>query len=132
MKTKTLTHIARVRLESLTQSGQVMELLGWNWDQYTGHQFEQYLLFVDKVCQGWPRVREEILYSPVFRGFWINEWNIRTAIDWLPMAIDNQDNHAWCFEEYLHLHNHIRLMGDQHFDLAYHHTLGVIRKGGRK
>ena len=94
MKTKTLTHIAKVRLESLTQSEQVMELLGWNWDQYTEHQFEQYCLFVDKVCQGWPRVREEILYSPVFRGFWINQWIIRNEWDWLPMAIDCRDNHA--------------------------------------
>src|SRR5690606_5750025 len=132
MKTKTLTHIAKVRLESLTQSEQVMELLGWNWDQYTEHQFEQYLLFVDKVCDGWPRVREEILYSPVFRGFWINEWNLRNEFDWLPMAIDCRDNHALCFDEYLYIHNHMRLMDEQHFNLAYHHTLGVIKKGGRR
>ena len=132
MKTKTLTHIAQIRLESLTQSEQVMELLGWNWDQFTEHQFEQYCLFVDKVCKGWPRVREELLYSEVFRGFWINQWNIRNEWDWLPMAIDCRDNHALYFDEYLYIHNHMRLMDDQAFSLAYNHLLEVMRKGGRR
>jgi len=127
---KTLTHIAKVRLESLTLSGQVMELLGWSWEQYTEHQFEQYCLFVDKVCQGWPRVREEILYSPVFRGFWINEWNQRNEWDWLPLATDCRDDFALIYDEYLYNHSHVRLLADDYFLSAYNHLLEVMRKGG--
>lgn len=131
MKTQTLTHIASVRLESLSLAEQTMHLLGWNWDQYTDHQFEQYCNFVDRLCHGWPLIRQEILYSPIFRGFWINEWNERTQCDWLPMALDNRDMEAYVMDEYLFLHSVARLYNDEAFSQGYHHALALIRKGGQ-
>lgn len=131
MKTETLTHKQKVKLEHLSQAAQVCNLLGWTWEQFTEHQFEQYLLFVDKICQGWPAVREEIQSSPVFRGFWINEWNQRVALDWLPMAIDNCEAEAYIMDEYLFVNNHIRLLNDEQFMVGYNHVCRMIRKGDK-
>lgn len=129
MKTQTLTHIESIRLESLSLAEQTIQLLGWNWEQYTEHQFSEYCQFVDRICEGWyPEVRKQILYSPIFRGYWINEWNERTAIDWLPMASEDGNSHAYNLEEYFFLHDHMRLLNDDDFLMGYHRVTDMIRR----
>ncbi|WP_286755471.1 hypothetical protein [Roseivirga sp. UBA838] len=119
------THIAKVRAAMQTTREQVQQLLGWDQQAYCDFQFQQYCAFVEKITDGWPQVRNDLMYSPVFRGFWNYEWNIRDQRDWLSFASDCED-YGYKLSEYLFLNDHLRLLQDEDFMRAYNQTLEVI------
>lgn len=127
MNTKT-THIQKVRQSNLEAMHQVQQILSWSHDRYCQYQFQQYCRFVEEITQGWDLVRKEIMYSPVFRGFWNNEWNARDHEDFLCSATDCEDS-RYNLEEYLFLHDTDRLMEDDDFMHRYSNILNIIRYG---
>lgn len=124
MKTKT-PHIQQQR--DLIQSGQdqAQNLLHWSHEEYCLHQFEEYCLFVEALTEGWPAVRQNILYSPVFRGFWNSEWSKRNQEDFLEFAPDCPDYH-YLKTEYLFIHCHERLLEDEEFMARYSNLIRIL------
>ncbi|MEO7212625.1 hypothetical protein [Mucilaginibacter sp.] len=120
------THIAEVRETNTSQMGEVCDLLGWTIDQYTDYQFYQYQMFVWELCKGWPMVRKEIEYSPVFRGFWNNEWSHRNQHEFLPFAYDIKYDKWQMLEEYRLLNDHEALLNDDAFLIRYEHVRRLI------
>lgn len=102
----------------------VQNCLGMTSEQYCQHQFREYCAFVETIAEGWEKVRTQILYSPVFRGFWNNEWARRNREDFLPFAadMDLEVNLA----EYDFIHSHERLMHDDEFMERYNNVLRII------
>lgn len=123
------THIQKVRDRNQAEMKQVQDILSWSQERYCEYQFAQYCRFVEELTEGWEMVRKEILYSPVFRGFWINEWNLRDHQDFLCFATECTDS-RYNLEEYLFLHDTDRLMEDDLFMTKYSNILNIIRYGG--
>ncbi|MBD1394292.1 hypothetical protein [Mucilaginibacter glaciei] len=130
MKTKELiikrTHIALVRAENNSQLSEVCELLEWTEEHYCKHQFYQYQMFVKSLCEGWPAVRFEIEYSPLFRGFFNNEWSSRNDTDFLPFSYDCKFDVPYMLEEYLFIHSYKRLLNDELFMMRFEHVRAMI------
>lgn len=128
----TKTHIGKVRSRNKSQIHEVSELLGWTDQQYCNHQFDEYCKFVEKLSHNFPGVRDQILYSPYFRGMWNSEWMIRNEYDFIPYATDT------CFDvpeitiEYLFIHSHVRLLQDEAFMSRYSGVLKLICQEERK
>lgn len=125
MKTVKTPHIQQQR--DLIQSGQdhAQNLLKWSHEEYCHHQFDEYCLFVEALTEGWTAVRQDILYSPVFRGFWNSEWDKRNREDFLEFAPDCPD-YKYLKTEYLFIHSHERLLEEEEFMVKYSHILKLI------
>lgn len=121
----TTTHIQQQRELILDEQSHVRELLRWSNEDYCMHQFGEYCAFVEALTQGWEAVREDILYSPVFRGFWISEWTTRNRLDFLCFADECPDYH-YVKTEYLFLHSHERLLEEEAFMIRYGHLIKIL------
>lgn len=128
---KTLTHIETVRREILTLDERVTDMLGWDWDMYTEHKFDEYCRFAEAICRGHEPIRTQLLYSPVFRGFWVSEWAARTKKDWMINAIHHRFDRPFITAEYLYIHNHEVLMYEDAFLCKYEQVLTLIRRTER-
>lgn len=84
--TKHKTHIAQVRQVNATQIDRVCELLDWTKMQYCQHQYNEYEKFITRLCEDLPKATNPIRYSSIFRGFWCNEWMLRTELEFMPYA----------------------------------------------
>lgn len=125
MKTTLSTHIQQQRELILDEQTQAQDLLKWSHEDYCFHQFGEYCAFVESLTEGWPAVREDILYSPVFRGFWNKEWAERNRIDFLAFAPECPDFH-YLKTEYLFIHSHERLLEDDEFMTRYGHLIKIL------
>lgn len=125
MKTVKTPHIQQQRDLILTDQEETQAVLHWNHEEYCLHQFGEYCAFVEALTEGWKSVREDILYSPTFRGFWNSEWARRNNEDFLCFAIDCPD-YNYLKTEYLFLHCHERLLEDEEFMTRYSHILKLI------
>ncbi|MDO9554561.1 hypothetical protein [Rhodonellum sp.] len=123
--TKQNSHIGTIRRIHTHDMARVMHCLKWTQQEYCDFQFFQYCAFVDTLTEGWAKVREEILYSPVFRGFWNSEWAKRDAEEFLEFAMDIQDR-DYVTSEYLFIHDHKRLLDEDEFMNRYSHLLKLI------
>ncbi|MCH7400096.1 hypothetical protein MM236_19025 [Belliella sp. DSM 107340] len=119
------THIGKIRTEQRSDMSQVCNILGWTPEQYCRYQFKQYCAFVEALSTDWPKIREQILYSPVFRGFWNNEWANRDKYEFLSFAPDNAD-HSYNLSEYLFIHDHERLLEEDQFMIKYNNILKIL------
>lgn len=126
MKATTPTHIARIRQSSASHAEKVQALLHWTHEDYTTIQFKEYCLFVELISEGYPEVRNEILYSPVFRGFWNNEWNRRDKEEFLENALDSGLPRDILETEYFFLHSSEALLEDDAFMFRYAQILKMI------
>jgi|SRR6185437_11120475 len=108
-KVKT-THIAEVREQQANQMDEVCALLEWSRDKYCRHQFSEYEKFCQLLAGFDPELKRRLRYSPVFRGFWNNEWASRNATDFLPFATECENGPAWILEEYLFINSAARLI----------------------
>jgi hypothetical protein len=115
---KPKTNIAQVREQQKNQMQQVCEWLGWTEQQYCEHQFEQYELFLQEMWGKMPEALQQFRLSPIFRGFWNNDWAMRTATDFLPYVHTDFDDHA-LEDEYIFIHWHSRLVRDPEFIQRY-------------
>jgi hypothetical protein len=120
------THISKVRYKHENLMNAVCELLDWTPMQYCENQFEQYTLFVNTMCAQWPNRCKEISYSPVFRGFWNNEWAARNELDFMPFAYDCKFDKDYLLEEYLFINDHIRLIHDDAFYCRFEQIIKMI------
>lgn len=102
----------------------VQDYLGMTSEAYCWHQFREYCAFVEGLTEGWDKVRKQLLYSPVFRGFWNNEWARRNREDFLPFAAGNELELN--LAEYDYIHSHERLMHDEDFMDRYANILRII------
>jgi len=145
MKTLTKTHIAQVRQRNLNTAEQVIDCLDWDWAEYTAHQFDEYMKFTETICCDWKLIAYNIQVSPVFRGFWNNEWNARNETEFLPFAHDVVDDqfivvsdgrlilqpgigagHFDLESEYLHIHSFERLLNSDAFLARYEHIIKLV------
>jgi len=125
MKTTETTHIQQQLELILDEQSHAQELLRWTHEAYCLHQFGEYCAFVEVLTEGWLAVREDILYSPVFRGFWISEWTTRNRVEFLCFATDFPDYH-YLKTEYLFIHSHERLLEEEEFMTKYGHLIKLI------
>jgi hypothetical protein len=125
MKTITTKHIQQQRELIKDEQAQAQLLLTWTHEDYCIHQFGEYCAFVEALTEGWPAVREDILYSPVFRGFWTSEWATRNRLDFLAFATECPDYH-YMKTEYLFIHSHERLLEDEEFMGRYGHLIKIL------
>ena len=142
--TKTTTHIARAKQYNDKVMQQVCELLNWTEQQYCDHQYRIYEKIVDRLFYEMPKEQQSIRYSPVFRGFFINEWNKRTIVEFLSYAViadsetcigaDGSLNHqeisdsANDEQEYLFVHHQHKIIGDTTFLTSLNQALDIIFK----
>jgi hypothetical protein len=125
MKATKTPHIQQQRNLIQTDQELAQTLLQWSHEEYCIHQFGEYCAFVEALTEGWAAVRQDILYSPVFRGFWNAQWAIRNREDFLEFATDCPDYH-YLKTEYLFVHSHERLLEDEEFMTRYSHMLKLI------
>jgi hypothetical protein len=130
MKTlsKQSTHIGKVRESDLTTTEQVQKVLEWTHEQYCNHQYEEYESFLARENIEHPVICQELRYSEIFRGFWINEWTLRNQQEFLPFALDCEMDVAYITDEYLFINNHKRLINDHFFMDKYEYMLNLILK----
>jgi hypothetical protein len=146
MKTLSHTsHIATIRQANQTQMQQVCQLLGWTLNQYCQHQYYTYEKLIERICYGYPAIAQQMRYSPVFRGFFNQEWALRTQTEFLPFAHDLvqdilQVNHhgqletilgtpygdAYLHDEYAYIHNPMLLVNNHAFMHKYNNLLHLI------
>ncbi|MBY0377486.1 MAG: hypothetical protein K2Q33_02845 [Gammaproteobacteria bacterium] len=138
MKTLTKhTHISKVREINKGTSEQICELLNWDWDRFCRHQYNCYETFIAKACELLPQAKEVLRYSPVFRGWFCNEWIKRNELDFLPFAIAEtterfgfigdkfeefelmEKGDIYLIDEYLMINCPNRLYYDDDFSLKY-------------
>ncbi|PSL06568.1 hypothetical protein [Cecembia rubra] len=125
------SHIGKVRKASKDQKQEIQDLLMWSDDAYCRFQFREYCHFVETLTTGWLKVREQILYSPVFRGFWNNEWNARDreflefTDSFSKYPLDQQER-VYCMTEYMLLHSHKALLEDDEFMMRYYQILKLL------
>lgn len=124
--TRPQTHIQTQRLTAASEAEQVQSLLSWTHEDYCTIQFKEYCAFVESISEGYPQVQKEILYSPVFRGFWNNEWNRRDRQEFLEHAIDSGLTRDVLETEYFFIHCHEVLLEDDAFMIRYSHILKLI------
>lgn len=146
---KTLTHpkqndISLLRKSDQKQMQSVCEVLNWSEEQYCLHQFDEYDNFINRLNPDSPFIAQKLRYSPVFSGFWKNEWVKRTEKEFLIFAlqsysklevtvagkiglrteyatVDDYDLH-----EYLFLHSAIRLSQNYDFLKAYELVFNLV------
>jgi hypothetical protein len=96
---------------------EVCELLHWTPEQYCQHQYEQYEKFAAIATRyvRYPELKDWIRLSPVYRGFWNNEWEQRNRVEFINYAYYNSDNHVNVVEEYRYVHSADRLLFDELF-----------------
>ena len=148
MKTLTsATHIGKVRTQNLTQLQRVCELLNWSHEKYCNHQFSQYEDFINRACRDLPKAENLLRYSSIFRGFYNQEWSLRTQSDFLPHAIEMTkhicevdrcgdliyvegvpNGHYTLVAEYLTLHEARGLFYDEVFAVKYCNIIDLILK----
>ena len=120
------TRIARIREDNGNQVQEICQLLGWTIDEYCWNQFREYQLFVAELCAGWPEVKREIEYSPVFRGFFNNEWNSRNENEFLPAAYEMKFDSWYLLHEFREIHDYNRLLDDERFMQKYEQIRGLM------
>lgn len=121
------THIERVRKTDQDLIGEICNQIGWSIERYYWHQFNNYLYFADVMFRGWPKgIKQQITYSPVFRGFWNNEAALRNA-EFIPFAFDTHSIKDRV-SEFLFMHDPSTLMNDDLFMMKYNATLNIIHK----
>lgn len=125
MKTTAKRHIQQQRELILDEQSQAQQLLKWSHEDYCNHQFGEYCAFVEALTEGWQSIREDILYSSVFRGFWNSEWATRNRAEFLDFAPDCPDQH-YLKTEYLFIHSHERLLEDELFMTKYGHLIKLL------
>ncbi len=123
LKTKS-SHIATVRKASQSVNERIQTALGWSHAKYCNHQFQQYLLFVDRFCSDTPKMRNNIRYSSVFRGFWCNEWVKRNELHFLPSVTTENDESL--VPEYLYINSYFYLLKSPEFMYKYDSLLQLI------
>lgn len=119
------SHIAQIRERIESDQLTTQQVLLWSHEAFCHHQFEEYCAFVEELTEGWSQVREDILYSSVFRGFWISEWSLRNKVEFLPFAIESED-YEYVLDEYLFIHDHKRLLEEDEFMNRYAHLLKLL------
>ena len=123
--TKNTTHISAVRAQQISQMQAVCEALRWTEEQYCLHQFEEYELFASAIAKDYPERRQQIRYSPVFRGFFNNEWAARND-EFLFFAYDVKYDIDLAEQEYLYTHNYLTLINDDAFFERFNSLLKLI------
>lgn len=139
------TIIGELRNEVAGNASEVCHLLGWTFEQYCLHQLEVYTRLVDRLFEGYPEeLKQNLLYSPVFRGFFNKEWDLRNR-EFIPFAIDitsrvmavdclgelhdefwGMHGDAYLLDEYLFLNSVTRLVNDRYFMDRYCNLLRII------
>jgi len=119
------THIGKIRASQSEQKDDVCAVLGLTHGQYCWHQYRQYERFVARVCAGHPQHRDTIRHSPIFRGFWNNEWTDRN-IEFLEFAYECKFDEAYMMDEYKFIHNADRLYNDEEFYSRFESILKLI------
>lgn len=129
MKTaeKQITHLERTRTAQADQMGEICELLEWDKPRFCWHQYEQYEEFVRLVCKDAPHWAVKLRYSPVFAGFWKNEWAMRNAREFLSFAWDCDFATNEIEEEYLYINSAAYLLMDIGFKYRFESILKSIK-----
>ena len=120
------THIGSIRFQSATEAEQVQHILGWSHGEWCEFQFAEYCAFVEAISYGYPAVKTDLLYSPVFRGFWNNEWTQRDRIEFLDFAPESDLPAEVLETEYRFIHSHERLLEEDLFMVKYSHLLKLL------
>lgn len=72
---KRVSLIEQTRIMNESQISTICSVLGWTEQQYCEHQFMQYEAFLNMIFEnGSLSVGNKAKYSPIFRGFWNNQW----------------------------------------------------------
>lgn len=123
-----ISHIAIVRKTNANALTQVCAALGWSEEKYCCHQYQEYENFCKLITRNCPELRNKLRYSPVFRGFFNNEWAARNAKHFLPFALREHELGAlWVLDEYLFVHNSERLLFSENpFYIRFEHILKSI------
>lgn len=147
IKTSTKTaNVDQVRKANQSQLERVCEILGWDLDQYTNYQFDQYTAFITRSFAGFPVMLKQVLYSDVMRGMWNNEVEKRNRERFLPFAeaevVDTSwvdRNNKFCFipalpygdrflvDEFYSIHDSQSLKNNDAFMYQFNNTLKLIR-----
>lgn len=120
------SHISEVREQQASQMDEVCQVLSWSAMKYCMHQFSQYERFVEMLAGHDVRLKSKLRFSPVFRGFWNNEWAMRNEKEFLPFSGDVAFTKAWILEEYLFINDAERLINDDRFYNRFEHILKHI------
>lgn len=121
------THISKIRACHHDQLEQVCELLNLTAEQYCWHQYKQYERFVAQACAGHQEIKKLIRHSPIFRGFWNNEWAQRNEQQFLPYAYECKYDENYIMEEYKFIHSADRLYNDEEFYNRFESIVKLIK-----
>lgn len=120
------THIETVRETYSNDMQQVCKILKWDEQDYCHHQFAEYEKFAQIVSLEFPELRNRIRYSPVFRGFWVNEWAKRNQSEFIPYSDGCSFSLTWILDEYLFTNDAERLYRDEAFYTRFENLLKSI------
>lgn len=144
---KEINQSAKVVALSDQQVSEVCRLLHWTAEQYYEHQYGQYELFLARALfSARIEVYNQVRYSPLMRGLWINEW-IQRDMKFLPFGrefhfagvVEHEDGKLVLYlpldntleslvDEYEFIHNGKRLYSDEHFMTKFYHVLQLIQR----
>jgi hypothetical protein len=120
------THIDTVRESYSNQMEEVCQILAWKQNDFCMHQFAEYERFAKIVSLEFPHLLNRIRYSPVFRGFWVNEWAQRNQLNFIPYSKECAFSRIWILDEYLFLNDAERLYRDEGFYIRFENILKSI------
>ena len=121
------THIGKIRASHHDQREEVCSLLNLTDLQYCWHQYRQYERFVSKACAGYPQYKNMIRLSPIFRGFWNNEWAQRNEVEFLPYAYECKFDEQYILEEYKFIHSADRLFNEEAFYDRFENIIKLLK-----
>lgn len=122
------THIGKVRAEQADDMQAVCELLLMTPEAYCWDQYRQYESFVAIACEHKYELMLPILTSPLYRGFWNNEWSQRNRDMFLPAAYDCKFEVYEMRAEYRYIQDANRLYYDTAFYLRFENIVRMICK----
>lgn len=120
------THIETVRESHCNLMDNICDILSWTQEDFCNHQFAEYEGFARLVARDYPAYRERIRYSPVFRGFFNNEWAKRNELNFMPFAVDSAFSKLWILDEYLYMNDAEVLWRDEAFYIRFESILKHI------
>ncbi|MFD2874074.1 hypothetical protein ACFS5N_16445 [Mucilaginibacter ximonensis] len=130
MKTLTIpaTHIGKVRDRQAEELGEICALLGYTPEHYCWDQYRQYESFVAMACENKYELMRPILTSPLYRGFWNNEWSARNQQKFLPAAYECKFDVPEMRAEYRYIHDAKQLYTDENFYNRFENVVRMICK----
>jgi hypothetical protein len=120
------THIGKVRANQADELMAVCELLEVTPEYYCWDQYRQYEDFVALACRNNEHLALPILTSPLYRGFWNNEWSDRNQKLFLPSAYDCKFDISEMRAEYRYIHDSNRLYYCESFYSRFENILTMI------